>query len=590
MKGLIKAFSVVLGACMGFLFCACEKQEAHVHIYSDEWAYDENYHWQVPLCTDTDEIANKGPHNYVGGVCHLCGYSPNAGAEEEYYTVRYAVDGIGGSISGQTQQRVKNGGDASPVEAIPSEGFLFVMWSDGEIDPKRQDLNVKKDLSLLASFEPDPENPDIDDDENFGNDHEDEKDEEEDNEQGGESDEENGLIFTEIKTLTDDTVTGYSVKQAANTGTNVVIPKKHKDLPVLKIEDNAFSNNSWIKTVSIPDTVTKIGNQSFMNCFSLQEVEIPDSVLDVGTQCFQGCSSLTNVKLSEQMEGVWYKMFFNCTSLQAIELPDSVQSVGRYAFYKCPIKSVKFGKGIKKCGAKSFQECRSLERVEISDIKGWCEATFDYFMLALSSTFESNPLYYAHNLYYEGELVEDLVIPDGTALINSYAFINCKSLKTVKIPSSVKIMGKMVFSDCSELEEVEFSEGLISMQYSNFMRCYKLKKVTFPDSLESMGIDPEAMEKLYNYIFFDCDELTEITLGKGLKDFEFLLCAGSKKLANITFRGSEEQWRALERPKGWLSGCAEVVTVHCEESNKDITYRAAWVVEGSLRYLDYLEE
>lgn len=590
MKRFWKILSVALGVCMSFLFCACEKKEAHVHIYSEEWEYDENYHWQIPLCSDTDEVANKGPHNYVGGVCHLCGYSPNADQKEKYYTVTYAVDGVGGSIRGQTQQRIQSGGDASSVEAVPSEGFLFVMWSDGEIEPKRQDLNVTKNLNLLALFEPDPENPDIDDDETYGNDHENETgDEEADNEKNGVSDEENGLIFTEIRTLTDDTVTGYSVKQAEHTGENVVIPKEHKGLPVLKIEDYAFLDNSEMKKVSIPDSVTKIGNQSFMQCYQLQKVEIPDSVLDVGTQCFQNCVRLESVKLSNQMKGVWYKMFFNCSVLQQIELPDSVESIGRYAFYRCPLTYIKFGTGIKKCGAKCFQYCKNLQGVDISDIKGWCEMTFDFFALALSSTFESNPLYYAHNLYYKGELVEDLVIPEGTGMINSYAFINCTSIKRVKIPSSVKIMGKMVFSGCSELEEVEFAEGLISMQYSVFMRCYKLKKVTFPDSLESMGIDPEAMEKLYSYIFFDCDELTEITLGKGLKHFEFLLCGGCQKFENIYFRGTEEQWRALERPKGWLTGCAEVVTVHCEGSNKNIFYRSTWVVEGSLKYLDYLE-
>lgn len=586
MLKLKKGISVGLGIFLAAMFCACG--EAHVHVYSDVWQYDETYHWQVPICGDTDEIANKDVHNFVQGVCHLCHYSPNSIAEAEFYNVTYAVDGVGGKIEGENKQRIKNGGDATPVRAIPDEGYLFVMWSDGEINPERQDGNVKENLNLLAVFQPDPDNPDIDDDENFGNDHI--EDEDADNEKNGESDEENGLIFTEIKTLTDDTVTGYSVRTGSLSTSDVSIPKEHKEKPVTKIEDNAFMG-SGIASISIPASVTKIGHQAFMNCVSLREIEIPDSVLDVGNQAFQGCSSLSKVKLSGQMKGVWYKMFFNCSSLTEIEFPDSIESLGRYAFYNCTsLTKLKFGRGIQKCGAKAFQNCTNLTEVHIVDIKAWCETTFDFFMLALSSTFESNPLFYAQNLYYEDTLLEDLEIPEGTKMINSYAFINCRSLKHVKIPGSVKIIGKMVFQDCQELETVEFSEGLISMQYSVFGRCYKLKEVAFPDSLETMGSDPDAIEKLISNVFYSCKELEKVTLGKGLRNFEFCLCSSCPKLADIYYNGTESQWRALDLGKSWLNDCAELVTVHCVGSGTEIRYRQEWVVQNYTRFPCYFEQ
>lgn len=583
-KGLRIASLALAGSLLGTL-CACGEEELKAPNVSEEWFFDESYHWQIDL--DTGEEVNKDIHNYVKGVCHLCGYSPNAQNEPEYYTVTYSVDGTGGSIAGDRNQRIKNGEDGTPVQAVPDENFLFVMWSDGEIDPDRQELAVKKNMRISAIFEPDPEAPDFDDDGEYGNDHEEEP--EPDNEKVGQSDEENGLIFTEIRTLTDDVVTGYSVRKGASLKSDVKIPKKHKELPVLKIEDNAFSK-SGIVSIEIPDSVTKIGHQAFMDCGSLRSVVIPDSVLDVGNQAFQNCWNLQTVKLSASMEGVWYKMFFNCQSLTEIELPDSIQSIGRYAFYNCTsLTRIKFGTGNRKCGAKAFQNCKNIQTVEITDIRAWCETTFDFFMLSLKSTFESNPVYYSHSITFEGKPLENLVIPDETKMINSYAFMGCETLKTVKIPGSVKVIGKMVFLDCKELETVEIEEGVISMQYGVFMRCSKLKSLSLPDSIETICKDPEALEKTYSPLVETCGELTEVRIGKGFKDMDFILCTGCKKLSRIIFSGTEAEWRAYERYRGWISQCANPLTVHCEGSNSDIVYREVWTVEGYVRFPVYKE-
>ena len=48
---------------------------------------------------------------------------------------------------------IAEGEDAPAVYAVPEKGFRFVGWSDGVYNPYRQDLGVKKNISVRAMFE-----------------------------------------------------------------------------------------------------------------------------------------------------------------------------------------------------------------------------------------------------------------------------------------------------------------------------------------------------------------------------------------------------------------------------------------------------
>ena len=65
--------------------------------------------------------------------------------------------------------------------------------------------------------------------------------------------------------------------------------------------------------------------------------------------------------------------------------------------------------------------CRKPCKAE--QIPVWCEISF--------GSVSGNPLCYAHNLYLNGELVTELVIPDGVTSIGNYAFYKCTSLTSV---------------------------------------------------------------------------------------------------------------------------------------------------------------
>ena len=76
---------------------------------------------------------------------------------EVFISVTYEAEG-GGSIEGELDQLVLLGSNATPVTAVPDEGYAFVEWSDGSTKPYRTDKELEADIEVYAIFEPAEDN------------------------------------------------------------------------------------------------------------------------------------------------------------------------------------------------------------------------------------------------------------------------------------------------------------------------------------------------------------------------------------------------------------------------------------------------
>ena len=195
--------------------------------------------------------------------------------------------------------------------------------------------------------------------------------------------------------------------------------------------------DSTVTQMVVPDYVTGISHGAFGDCTSLTSITLPFvGAQKGGTENTHfgyifGASSYSYnddyvpASLKEVIitggDGIGDGAFSGCSNLTSITIPDSVTSIGYSA----------------------FSGCSGLEGVYITDIAAWCAIDFyDY---------DSNPLYYAHNLYLNGELVTDLVIPEGVKSIGDYAFYGCGSLTSITIGSGVTSIGDRAFEDCGRL-------------------------------------------------------------------------------------------------------------------------------------------
>ncbi|MBO5371220.1 MAG: Ig-like domain-containing protein [Lachnospiraceae bacterium] len=78
----------------------------------------------------------------------------------ETVSVDYKVHKNHGEIRGDFRQTIKKGSKTTEVEAIPAEGYRFVRWSDGNTNPKRNDVYVDSNKAFTAVFAKEEANAD----------------------------------------------------------------------------------------------------------------------------------------------------------------------------------------------------------------------------------------------------------------------------------------------------------------------------------------------------------------------------------------------------------------------------------------------
>lgn len=273
---------------------------------------------------------------------------------------------------------------------------------------------------------------------------------------------------------------------------SVTIPNR-----VATIGAYAF-HGTTIKSLTIGTGVTEISAFAFASCNKLTKVVIPDNIISIGSNVFGGCTALGKLTIGSGVKTIGDRAFYNCPSLPYITIPDNVTSVGESAFSACTgLTYVEVGKGVTSFGSDAFKNCTGLAAVYITDLAAWCGINFGGMY-----DYQSNPLYYAKNLYLNDSLVSNLVIPDTVTTLYANAFYNCTSLKSVTIADTVKSIGANCFYGCLSLESVNIGSGVTTIVEKAFYGCSTLPKVVIPTNVKTIG----------QSAFNNCNSLKEIYL------------------------------------------------------------------------------
>ena len=307
--------------------------------------------------------------------------------------------------------------------------------------------------------------------------------------------------------------------------------------------DNLYLDGGLITDLTIPDDIIEIKQYTFSGCSSLASVTVPNSVISIGDSAFSGCSGLTSVTIPNNVTTVGRQAFYDCRELKELRFEDGEKrlSIGDSSFSGCSIGTLylgrdintnsstpfgnasitdlTIGKNITTIGDSAFSNC-SIESVNISDLSAWCKIYF-----ASSS---SNPLYYASNIYLNGELVTDLIIPNDITEIKQYTFSGCSSLASVTIPNSVTSVGDSAFSGCSALSSLTIGDNVNRIGDSAFSGCSSLASVTIPNSVTSVG----------DSAFSGCSALSSLTIGGSVTTIGNYAFSGCSSLVTATIPNS----------------------------------------------------
>ena len=186
--------------------------------------------------------------------------------------------------------------------------------------------------------------------------------------------------------------------------------------------------------------------------------QIPANITDIGDGAFSG-SYIECITISQGVMAIGVEAFKECDKLKSITLPQGLISIGKNAFEYCvELESIAIPPSVTSIGSGAFFGCWRLKRVDIADLKAWCNINFDV---------SANPLDEAHNLYLNNRPVTELVIPQGVTEIKDYAFEGFGGT-SVGIPESVTAIGKEAFKRCINLKSITIPASVAVMEASVF--------------------------------------------------------------------------------------------------------------------------
>ena len=141
------------------------------------------------------------------------------------------------------------------------------------------------------------------------------------------------------------------------------------------IGDNAFTENTALHTINLPESLLGIGSASFRMCQSLTAIHIPKSVFVIGVDAFSECLNLEEVTLCEggNLGVICARAFYDCPKLKKISIHlnrtvptgDSV-GIREQTFRACKsLTEVHLFEGVEDIDEEAFRDCISLLRINI---------------------------------------------------------------------------------------------------------------------------------------------------------------------------------------------------------------------------------
>lgn len=341
------------------------------------------------------------------------------------------------------------------------------------------------------------------------------------------------------------------------TAENVIIPQSVDGMTVTGIEDEVFRDNTNIRSVTIPDTVSYFGKYlfqdstlrsinipkklkiipdfTFFRCSKLENVEFHDDIILIGKTAFQGTDIHVPEKLMvNEVEGKIYDSdkvltmtVDDWTFLLEVD-PETAERYAKIVTYSGRSSDLIFPDNCIGIPVVGIDSVRQLQSILITS-------------LVVPASFSWSPGLYGHT-----ELKSITFLGDSISVGALFE----TGIEELDLPV-VKSMDIQALADNAYLRKVTFknTSDHLDISIRAFQNCTALEEVIIPENCESVSIDKNAFEncglkklELYGnidvntYAFRNCGELTYAAFSgdTALSSYSFRDC---KSLKEIVFGG-----------------------------------------------------
>jgi len=221
----------------------------------------------------------------------------------------------------------------------------------------------------------------------------------------------------------------------------------------------------------------------------------------------------------------WYAQRKKITSLV---IEEGVTGIGDRAFWDCKMMAVvTIPRSITRMGDHSFFNCEGLTDLYIPDLTAWFNIRF--------TNAEGNPVLHTKNLYVNGQLLTELVIPEGITEIPRVVFSGYEALTSVTIPTGITKIGMGAFTNCTGLTSFAIPKGVTTIEPFAFGGCSNLTSVIIPEGVTTIG----------KYAFGNCSNIRSLTIPSTLVEIEEGAFDNCNELKTVKYTGTETQWDSI---------------------------------------------
>ena len=165
------------------------------------------------------------------------------------------------------------------------------------------------------------------------------------------------------------------------------------------------------------------------------------------------------------------------TDFTKVVLPDTLEKIGDYAFSACSqLREITIPASVEALGNGVFTQCDALEEFSIDPTNPYLKETNHVIYTADGKTLVAAA----------GRTDERIAVPLTVEKIQSYAFYNCDTLKSITIPGSVRELGEGCFGGCAHLNQVELQDGLEVIGAYCFRDNFDLSVIRIPSTVKQL--------------------------------------------------------------------------------------------------------
>lgn len=297
-------------------------------------------------------------------------------------------------------------------------------------------------------------------------------------------------------------------------------------IPNGEILPRAFEETS-IETVEFQEGVKIIGTDAFRSCDNLSEFNT-GIVETINSQAISYCDKLKKFIVSKYTTSISSSCTFSSSNLSIIEVNEDN-----------PVYD-------------SRNNCNAImAKTDIYDSTGKLSVAKDSLVVGCSTTIIPEGTIVLLGSSFGGKKLDTVNLPNSVKKINSYAFQNCDSLKSINLNnveyieaasfvnctgltsvdlSNIKNIGTGGFTGCKNITDVNTNNlsGWCMASFGNYLATpvYWSRSLKLNGSLITELTIPDEITKLGNYAFGYCENITRVKFP-----------ANISSLGNYTFTG-----------------------------------------------------